>query len=96
MPSILRRTKQNLVILIILILLVVYIIKIQNVYQTSKPISFIGFNNVTGDKNLIVPNIIHYIQFDQRFLSFLPFICICSAFYNQSPSRIYIHTNNAL
>ena len=96
MPSLRRRTKHNLVILIILILLVVYIIKIQNVYQTSKPISFIGFNNVTGDKNLIVPNIIHYIQFDQRILSFLPFICICSAFYNQSPSRIYIHTNNAL
>ena len=96
MPSFPRRTKQNLVILIILILLVVYIIKIQNVYQTSKPISFIGFNNVTGDKNLIVPNIIHYIQFDQRILSFLPFICICSAFYHQSPSRIYIHTNNAL
>ena len=72
-----RRTKQNLVILIILILLVVYIFKIQNVYQTSKPINFIGFNNVTGDKNLIVPNIIHYIQFDQRILSFLPFICIC-------------------
>ena len=96
MPSLPRRTKQNLVILIVLILLVVYIIKIQNVYQTSKPISFIGFNNVTGDKNLIVPNIIHYIQFDQRILSFLPFICICSAFYNQSPSRIYIHTNNAL
>ena len=96
MPSFPRRTKQNLVILIILILLVVYIFKIQNVYQTSKPINFIGFNNVTGDKNLIVPNIIHYIQFDQRILSFLPFICICSAFYNQSPSRIYIHTNNAL
>jgi len=93
MPSLLRKTKHNLVILIILILLVVYIVKIQNVYQTSKPISFIGFNNVTGDKNLIVPNIIHYIHFDQKILPFVPFICICSAFYNHRPSKIYIHLN---
>ena len=78
MHSFPRRTKQNLVILLILILLVVYIVKIQKVYQTTKPISFIGFNNVTGDKNLIVPNIIHYVHFDKKILPFVPFICICS------------------
>ena len=96
MHSFPRRTKQNLVILLILILLVVYIVKIQKVYQTTKPISFIGFNNVTGDKNLIVPNIIHYVHFDQKILPFVPFICICSAFYNHKPARIYIHTNVGL
>ena len=96
MPSFRRRTKHNLVILFILILLVVYVLKIQKVYQSSEPISFIGFNNVTGDKNLIVPNIIHYVQFDQKDFSFLPFICICSAFYNHKPSRIYLHTNVGL
>ena len=55
--------------------------------------NFEGFNNVTGSKSLIVPNIIHFIQFDQRTIRFIHFICICSAFYNHNPLALYLHTN---
>ena len=48
---------------------------------------------MTGSKSLIVPNIIHFIHFDQETISFIHFICICSAFYNHNPLTLYIHTN---
>ena len=38
--------------------------------------NFVGFNNVKGSKSLIVPNIIHFIHFDQKTISFIHFICM--------------------
>ena len=55
--------------------------------------NFEGFNNVTGSKSLIVPNIIHFIHFDQKTISFIYFICMCSAFYNHNPLTLFLHTN---
>ena len=56
-------------------------------------INFEDFNNVTGVKSLIIPNKVHYIQFDKKTISFVSFICVCSSFYNQNPAKIYLHTN---
>ena len=64
---------------------------INNDHKTLR--NFEAFNNETGVKSLIVPNIIHFIQFDQRSISFIHFICICSAFYNHGPTTLFLHTN---
>lgn len=55
--------------------------------------SFEGFNNETGAKNLIVPNIIHYIRFNKTTFNFIEYVCIRSAYVNHRPQHIFIHTN---
>ena len=66
-----------------------------NKYEDSpeNQINFESFDNVSGVKSIIVPNYIHYINFDKKTISFIPFICVCSAFFNQNPSSIYFHSN---
>ena len=67
-----------------------------NKYEDNSPenrINFESFDNVSGVKSIIVPNYIHYINFDKKTISFIPFICVCSAFFNQNPSSIYFHSN---
>ena len=43
---------------------------------------------------LIVPNVIHYIRFDKPRFTFAEYICLRSAFVNQNPDKVYIHTND--
>ena len=63
-------------------------------HETARQLrNFEAFNNETGSKSMIIPNIIHFIQFDQKTISFIHFICICSAFYNHGPTSIFLHTN---
>ena len=54
---------------------------------------FKNFDNTVGSPTPLVPDIIHFIQFDQEEISFIHFICMCSAFYNHASSFIYLHTN---
>lgn len=55
--------------------------------------SFEGFNNVTGADHFIVPNIVHFIRFNQTELKLHEFVCIVAAYRNQNPDFIYIHSN---
>lgn len=57
---------------------------------------FNGFDNETGrsyDGRLIVPNLIHYIRFNKTTFTFVDYVCLRSAYIQQKPERIYLHTN---
>ena len=61
--------------------------------EVQEKINFEGFDNNTGAEHPIVPNIIHFIQFDKKTISFIHFICICSALYNHGDATVMFHTN---
>ena len=54
---------------------------------------FEGFNNVTGAERFIVPNIIHFIRFNNFELNFVDYVVLLAAMRNQRPDKFYIHTN---
>ena len=56
-------------------------------------LNFEGFNNVTGTHNFIVPNIVHYIRFQQIRFTFVEYICLISVYTYHRPSLIIIHTD---
>ncbi|XP_046452418.1 uncharacterized protein LOC124200288 [Daphnia pulex] len=49
--------------------------------------------NEKGSGNHSVPNVIHYIRLNKRSWSFVEYICLLSAYANQQPDYIFIHTN---
>lgn len=59
-------------------------------------LSFQGFDNETGVDHFIVPNIIHFIRFNQSEVSFVDYICILAAFRNHRPDFIYIHSDSPI
>ena len=54
---------------------------------------FDGFNNQTGAGDIVVPNIIHYVRFKKKSWSFAEYICLRSAYVQQKPDYIVIHTD---
>ncbi|XP_032799730.2 uncharacterized protein LOC116936631 [Daphnia magna] len=56
-------------------------------------LDFERFDNETGANKFIVPNIIHYIRLNKKSWSFVEYICLRSAYVNQRPDFIFIHTN---
>ena len=54
---------------------------------------FEGFNNVTGAEHFIVPNIIHFIRFNNFELKFIDYLVLLAAMRNHRPDKFYIHTN---
>ncbi|KAF6213274.1 hypothetical protein GE061_010992 [Apolygus lucorum] len=69
---------------------------IYNRYVFDSPDDFEGFDNVsgTGDGCYIVPNIIHFVRFDQPKFLFTDAVCVLAALKNQKPEKIYFHTNS--
>lgn len=62
----------------------------------STGLDFDGFDNETGQTfggRLIVPNLIHYIRFNKTSFTFVDYVCLRSAYIQQKPDRIYLHTN---
>jgi hypothetical protein len=59
------------------------------------PGSFEGFNNEAGteDGTYLVPNIIHFLRFRQKKLTFVDTVCVLSAFKNHRPDKISFHTD---
>jgi hypothetical protein len=57
--------------------------------------SFEGFNNETGILNgtNIVPNYVHFIFFEQSYITYVTAVCVLAAFQNQRPEKIFFHTN---
>lgn len=88
-----RKVKLLIFILFISILLLYYMKKMVKTAEMKSVMDFTNFNNVTGTRTMIVPNLIHFIHFDLKDLDFVTFICILSAHYNHQPSKIYIHSN---
>eukprot|EP00092_Neocalanus_flemingeri_P020917 GFUD01022661.1.p1 GENE.GFUD01022661.1~~GFUD01022661.1.p1 ORF type:complete len:668 (+),score=143.82 GFUD01022661.1:36-2039(+) len=88
-----KRNKASYFLLFLLFLLIIYIIKVQNEIKSHLSMDFQKFDNETGVRNLIVPNLIHYVHFDKKSLNFVSLICMLSAHYNHKPSRTFIHTN---
>ena len=54
---------------------------------------FEEFSNVTGARRFIVPNIIHFIRFNNFELNFVDYVVLLAAMRNQRPDKFYIHTN---
>ena len=54
---------------------------------------FEEFSSVTGARRFIVPNIIHFIRFNNFELNFVDYVVLLAAMRNQRPEKIYIHTN---
>jgi hypothetical protein len=52
-----------------------------------------GFSNVFGADRFIVPNIIHFIRFNQTEYSLIDYVVIKAAMRNQRPDYFYIHTD---
>ncbi len=40
-----------------------------------------------------IPNVVHFIHLDSARLSFVGFVCILAAFYNQNPAEIVFNSN---
>ena len=55
--------------------------------------SFEGFNNTIGADRFIVPNIIHFIRFNQTEYSLIDYVVIKAAMRNHRPDFFYIHTD---
>lgn len=57
--------------------------------------NFEGFNNNTGslDGSNIVPNFVHFIFFENSYITYVTAVCVLSAFRNQRPEKIFFHTN---
>jgi hypothetical protein len=89
-----RRRKFLLFLLLLVFLLSLYIFSLQRELSARLAAEdFSHFNNVTGAAGLIVPNLVHFIHFDQESVDFVALVCILSAFYNHEPSIVYLHTN---
>jgi hypothetical protein len=65
------------------------------IFSTGLPLNldFEGFKNHTGTHRFIVPNIVHYIRFQQTRFTFYEYICLLSAYINHRPNLIIIHTD---
>jgi mannosyltransferase OCH1-like enzyme len=48
-------------------------------------------NNITGFDRNIVPNIVHYVRFENPFIDFITLVSIKSVLKNQKPLKIIIH-----
>lgn len=59
------------------------------------PELFEGFNNETGTENgeYLVPNIIHFLRFEENNFTFVDAVCVLSAFKNHRPDKILFHTD---
>ena len=55
---------------------------------------FEGFNNETGVDHFIVPNIVHFIRFNQTEFTFVDYLCLQSAYRRQHPDYVFIHADN--
>lgn len=88
-----RRTRVSYFFLLLIFLFAIYIVKLVSEIKQNTSIDFSNFDNVTGSIQIIVPNMIHFIHFDQERISFISFICILSSHYNHRPDIIFIHTN---
>jgi hypothetical protein len=62
-------------------------------FSSNEEMDFDGFNNETGARSYIVPNIIHYIRFNMTEYSFVDYLCLRAAFLRQRPDYVYIHTD---
>ena len=52
-----------------------------------------GFSNVLGVDRFIVPNIIHFIRFNQTEYSLIDYVIIKAAMRNHRPEYFFIHTD---
>ena len=60
-------------------------------YFNNKYIDFEGFNNTIGDAEPIVPNIVHYINLNNSYVSYRQYLSIISVIRYQKPKLIYLH-----
>jgi hypothetical protein len=57
--------------------------------------SFEGFDNNTGtpDGKNIVPNYVHFIFYENSYITYVTAVCVLAAYKNQQPEKLFFHTN---
>ncbi|KAI5705201.1 hypothetical protein M8J75_012939 [Diaphorina citri] len=75
-----------------LVLLIIYLIPTPRKHYND-PQMFDKFNNETGMDYAIIPNIVHYVIFNNQTIDFVSFLSIVSAIKFQKPDLIMIHSN---
>ena len=56
---------------------------------------YVGFNNETGTVNgeHIIPNIVHFLFFEESRISYVTAVCVLAVFKEQNPQKISLHTD---
>lgn len=62
-------------------------------YLAGDIVDFTYADNVTGFSYNIVPNLVHFVNFDSKDLSFIQVISIKAVYINHKPDKIYLHCN---
>ncbi|XP_035225252.1 uncharacterized protein LOC118197822 [Stegodyphus dumicola] len=62
-------------------------------FSSGDIVDFTYADNVTGFNYPIVPNIVHFVHFDSRDLTFIQVVSIKAVFFNHRPEKILIHCN---
>lgn len=62
-------------------------------YLAGDIVDFTYADNVTGFSYNIVPNLVHFVNFDSKDLSFIQVISIKAVYVNHKPDKIYLHCN---
>lgn len=78
--------------LLILVMCIIYIIPTPRKHYND-PQMFDKFNNETGLDYPIIPNIVHYVLFNNQSIDFVTFVSLVSAIKFQKPQLIMIHSN---
>ncbi|CAG0888176.1 unnamed protein product [Cyprideis torosa] len=68
----------------------------KQVQEQGDIFNFTGFNNISGYPIPIVPNIIHFIRFNQPSLTLMEFICLRSALVRNADATVLIHSNTPM
>lgn len=64
-------------------------------FDAVKNSRFEGFSNETGTVNgeYIIPNIVHFLFFEESHITYVAAVCVLAAFKNQRPQKILFHTD---
>lgn len=56
----------------------------------------LNFSNITGNPSgcYLVPNIVHFVRFGMKPITYVEMICILAAFKNQKPDTIFFHRDH--
>lgn len=75
--------------LLMIFLILILQIKVEHLVQNN----FVNYVNLKLLQYKIIPNIIHYVLFDQPELNFVIYLSILSSLKIQKPDFLYIHSN---
>lgn len=83
-----KKIEKYIIITLIIFFLLVFIFNMRDPFET-----FENFDNSHPYKKQVIPNIVHYILFDQYQLNFASYLSLSSTLKVQKPEKVYVHSN---